>query len=207
VQQYGGAGRGSYISPEIGDEVQVSFDGENVDNPYVSGVFYNGKEKSGYATANNDLKVMRTRSGIMIMYNDEERSLLIEDPSGNKYFMDGNGSIKLVAPKNINIEAGEDIIMNAGQNIVTNAGMNINESAGGYKETTVGLYHNLSIGTNYVLNVIGNMLEWVGGKKEIESDDIKETAQEVFLNSTEKSINVLGAKNVNNHSGETSRNA
>jgi type VI secretion system secreted protein VgrG len=207
VQQYGGSSRGSYIIPEIGDEVQVSFDGENADSPYVSGVFYNGKEKSGYATENNDLKVMRTRSGIMIMYNDDERSLLIEDPSGNKYFMDGNGSIKLVAPKNIDIEAGEDIIMSAGQNIVTNAGMNISESAGGYKETTVGLYHNLSIGTNYVLNVIGNMLEWVGGKKEIESDDIKEMAQEVFLSSTEKSIDVRGAKNVNSHSGETSRNA
>lgn len=199
TQQHGGDGRGTHWVPEVGDKVFVDFQGGNAEMPIVTGTISSTKEKSGYATPNNDLKVMRTRSGIMIVYNDAEGSILIEDPSGNTYFMDGKGSIKLLAPKNIEIEAGEDIIMNAGKNI--------KESAGGYKETKINLHHNLSVGTDYILNIIGNMLEWVGGKKETESDDIKEMAQEVLLNSTEKSINVRGAKNVNNHSAETSKNA
>ena len=32
--------------------------------------------------------------------NDDEKSVTILDPSGNTYFMDGNGNITVTAPKN-----------------------------------------------------------------------------------------------------------
>jgi len=206
IQPHSGAGKGFYFIPEIGEEVLVGFEGGNAQCPYVMGTHYNGKESSGYSTPENDLKVIRTRSGIIIILNDADGSVLIQDPSGNKYFMDGNGSMEFDAPKNMTFNAGENINMNAGQNMTTNVGVNKTDTIGGnYTETITGSKY-LSIGINFVLNVTSNMFEWIKGNKETESKGIKEMAQEVFLNSTEKSINVRGAKNVNNHSGEISKN-
>jgi len=206
IQPHSGAGKGFYFIPEIGEEVLVGFEGGNAQCPYVMGTHYNGKESSGYHTPENDLKVIRTRSGIIIILNDADGSVLIQDPSGNKYLMDGNGNMEFDAPKNMTFNAGENINMNAGQNMTTNVGVNKTDTIGGnYTETITGSKY-LSIGINFVLNVTSNMFEWIKGNKETESKGIKEMAQEVFLNSTEKSINVRGAKNVNNHSGEISKN-
>lgn len=206
IQPHSGAGKGFYFIPEIGEEVLVGFEGGNAQCPYVMGTHYNGKESSGYSTPENDLKVIRTRSGIIIILNDADGSVLIQDPSGNKYLMDGNGNMEFDAPKNMTFNAGENINMNAGQNMTTNVGVNKTDTIGGnYTETITGSKY-LSIGINFVLNVTSNMFEWIKGNKETESKGIKEMAQEVFLNSTEKSINVRGAKNVNNHSGEISKN-
>ncbi|MBS7230988.1 type IV secretion protein Rhs [Flavobacterium psychroterrae] len=206
IQQYSGDGKGAHVLPEIGEAVYVEFQGGNAEMPIVLGTLTSRKEKSGYSTPNNDLKVFRTRAGITTIYNDAEGSALTEDASGTQIFMDGKGNAKLLAKKNIEIQAGEDIIMNAGNNIITNAGMNIEESAGGHKKSIITLYYDLSIGTNFILNVIGNMFEWIKGNKEIESTEIKEMAGEISISSTEESISMLGAKNVNNHSGESSRN-
>ena len=120
--------------------------------------------------------------------------------------MDGNGNIELDAPKDMTFNAGENINMNAGQNMTTTIRLNKTDTIGGNHTETITGSKTISIGLNFFLNVIGNMAEWIKGNKETESKDIKEMAQEVLLNSVEKSINIRGAKNVNNHSGETSKN-
>ena len=206
IQQHGGAGKGSYTISEIGEEVLVGFEGGNAQCPYVMGTQYNGKESSGYHTPKNDLKVIRTRSGCKIVINDADGSILTEDKAGSKVFQDGQGNIEASAPKNFTINAGEDININAGQNMNTNVGLNkTNTVEGNYTEKIMGSKY-LSIGIDFILSVTGSMFEYIKGNKETESKEIKEMAEEVFLNSTEKSINVRGAKNVNNHSGEISRN-
>lgn len=166
LQSQGGEGKGFHWIPEIGETVFVDFQGNNAELPIVVGTMTSRKEKSGYSTPNNDYKVMRTRSGILIVYNDADGSLLIEDPSGNKYFMDGNGNISFDAPKNITLNAGEDVIISAGKDITTNAGQNITETATGYKETNTGLFYSISVGTDYLINVIGRMSEYIKGDKE-----------------------------------------
>ncbi|WJS92817.1 phage baseplate assembly protein V [Flavobacterium johnsoniae] len=206
IQPHTGAGKGFYFIPEIGEEVLVGFEGGNSQNPYVMGAHYNGSETSGHNTPKNDLKVIQTRSGIIIILNDADGSVLIEDPSGNKYFMDGNGSMTCDAPKNLTLNAGEDININAGQNMITNVGLNKTNTVGGnYTEIITGSKF-LTIGINFILNVTGSVREWIKGNKETESKDIKKRAKEIFINSTEENITMLGAKNVNNHSGETSKN-
>ncbi|MBF4515639.1 type IV secretion protein Rhs [Flavobacterium sp. ANB] len=206
LQKYGGDARGAHVIPEIGDTVYVSFQGDNAELPIVEGTLASAKEKSGYSTPNNDLKVFRTRSGILIVCNDEEGSVLIEDPSGNKYFMDGKGSMELDAPKNMTFNAGENININAGQNMNTNIGFNKTDTVGGdYTETITGS-KSLNIGIDFILNVTGKMFEWIKGSKETKSEEIKEMAQELFISSTEKSINLKGSKDINSHSGENSRN-
>ncbi|WP_163397644.1 type VI secretion system Vgr family protein [Flavobacterium fluviatile] len=206
IQPHSGSGKGFYFIPEIDEEVLVGFEGSNAQNPYVLGTQYNGSETSGYADGQNNVKAIHTRSGIKFILNDGDGSILIEDPSGNTWKMDGQGNIDVNAPKNMTFNAGENINMNAGQNMNTNVGLNKTNTVGGnYTETITGSKI-ISIGINFTLNVVGSMFEWIKGNKETESKDIKEMAQEVFLNSTEKNINVRGAKNVNNYSGEISKN-
>jgi type VI secretion system secreted protein VgrG len=206
IQTHGGDGKGFHWIPEIGEKVFVDFQGGNAELPIVIGTMTSRNEKSSYSTPNNDYKVMRTRSGIMIVLNDNDGSVLIEDPSGNKYFMDGNGNITWDAPKTITLNAGENININAGQNMNTNVGIHKTNTVGGnYTETITGSKY-LTIGMDFILNVTSNMLEWVKGDKKTESKDIKEMAQELFISSTEKSINLKGSKDVNSHSGENSRN-
>jgi type VI secretion system secreted protein VgrG len=205
VQYYGGDARGSHIIPEIGDTVFVDFQGDNAELPIVTGTMTSRKEKSGYSTPNNDLKVMRTRSGITTTMNDADGSILIEDPSGNKYFMDGNGNIKLLAPKNIEFEAGEDIILNAGKNMSTNVGLNkTNTIEGNYTEKITGSKF-ITIGLNFMVKVTGSFKEYVKGK--IESHTEKERQEHGVKGvdtSSEGSIRKHAQKNLNNNSGENS---
>ena len=206
VQLHGGNGKGFHWIPEVGETVFVDFQGGNAEMPIVMGTMTSRNEKSGYSTPNNDFKVMRTRSGILIVYNDANGSFLIQDPSGSQYFMDGKGNINLDASNNINLNAGENINLNAGLNMNTTVGSNKTDTVGGdYTETITGS-KTLSIGINFVLNVVANMFELIKGNKEIQGKDIKETAGEVFLNSTEKSVNIKASKDLNSHSGESSRN-
>ncbi|NRS90686.1 uncharacterized protein involved in type VI secretion and phage assembly [Flavobacterium sp. 7E] len=87
-------------------EVLVGFEGNNAQNPYVLGSQYNGSESSGYADGENNVKAIHTRSGTKIAFNDSEGSILIEDPSGNTWQMEGQGNISVNAPKNFTLNAG-----------------------------------------------------------------------------------------------------
>jgi len=207
IQQHGGAGKGSYTIPEIGEEVLVGFEGGNAQCPYVMGAHYNGKESSGYHTPKNDLKVMRTRSGIIIIMNDADGSVLIEDPSGNKYFMDVKGNITFDAPKNITLNAGEDININAGQNMSTNVGLNKTNTVGGNYTETIARSKFLTIGIDFMIKVTGNLAEYIKGKRESETGERKEIAKTASLISTEEHINVHASKNLNKYSGENSINS
>lgn len=206
LQQYGGSGKGFHILPEIGETVFVDFQGGNAELPIITGTVTNNKETSGFATTNNDLKVMRTRSGITTIYNDAEGSISIEDAGGSKCFLDGKGNIQLSATKNVTIDAGGDLILNAGNSITIDAGKNIDEKAGGYKTSNIGLFYNLEVGANYFMNVLGTLFENIVGNRETEAGEIKESAKEVLMHSSEKDIKLRSSKNVNSHSGENSNN-
>jgi len=169
IQPYAGDGMGSHIIPEIGHEVLVNFEGGNVDCPYVTGSHYNGTAKSGQTTPNNDLKVMRTRSGIIMVFNDAEGSALIEDPSGNKYFMDGKGNIFVTAPKNMTFNVGEDLTINVGKNMTTQVGEDQSTDVGKNKSTTVtnkislqALEYKQNIDKNKTMDIGGDLNETTG---------------------------------------------
>jgi uncharacterized protein involved in type VI secretion and phage assembly len=204
MQPHTGAGKGFYFIPEIGEEVLVGFEGGNAQAPYVMGAHYNGKELSGYNTPKNDIKAIHTRSGIKFIMNDAEGSVLIEDPSGNKYFMDGNGSMTCDAPKNLTINAGEDIILNAGRDITTSAGQNITETAIGYKETTTGLFYGIAVGTDYLINVIGKMSEYIKGDKESRTEkDRTRISNGKIVAQSEGNHELHSDKEIKNNSAES----
>ena len=117
VTPHAGANRGIYFPPEIGEEVLINYENNNAEKPFVMGAMYNGAEKSGYHTSGNDLKAIKTRSGIEQLYNDAEGSWKQSTPDGNFLHFDGQGNATLNVPKDLRINVGENFNINVGQNI------------------------------------------------------------------------------------------
>lgn len=117
---HAGSGKGTNFIPEIGEEVLIAYESNNAERPYVAGVLYNGKEKSGYHTQGNDLKVIKTRSGIENISNDAEGSWKQSTPDGNFLHFDGQGNAMLNVPKNLTINAGGNFNIQVGHNLTFN---------------------------------------------------------------------------------------
>lgn len=204
VTPHAGSGKGFYFIPEVGEEVFVSFEGGNPEKPFVLGTQYNGREISSYNTPGNDQKVIHTRSGTKMIFNDAQGSIFIEDPSGNTWLMDGQGNISVNAPNDISITAGKNMSINVGQNLSIVAGVDITETAGSNKNLIAGAFHNVSVGKNYLINVMGSLLEIVKGNRESETSERTEIAKSAQLSTTEKSIVVNASQKVVKKSGEKS---
>jgi uncharacterized protein involved in type VI secretion and phage assembly len=112
--------RGMVFIPEKGDQVMIGFEFGDPNRPYVMGSLFHGKNAAG-GGQNNAVKSITTRSGIKIVFNDSEKSLHIEDPSGNTWDMDGKGNIAVNAPKSIRLSA-DDISISAQSNVEIHAG-------------------------------------------------------------------------------------
>jgi phage-related baseplate assembly protein len=203
LQPHSGSGKGFYFVPEIGEEVLVGFQGGNAEKPYVIGTQYNGKEKSGYADKENNIKAVHTRSGTKIILNDSEGSILIEDPSGNTYHMDGQGNIKVSAPRNISFTAGQNINISAGQNITTTAGMNISASAGMSYNVFAGGAISQNAVMNYTLTA-ANITEIAEGEREARAQEIIENSQNKET-SVEKNNEWHTEQDFKNNSGEKTK--
>ena len=87
AQPYGGGkadkGQGCYILPEIGEEVMVGFEHDNLEKPYVIGTLYHNSDKagnvqmpettwveSGDVNKKNEVKAFRTKKGHTIEFHD-----------------------------------------------------------------------------------------------------------------------------------------
>ena len=138
------------------------------------------------------------------MFNELETSILVKDPSGNTWFMDGAGNISVTAPKDITITAGKNMSVNVGENLSIIAGENISETAGQNKNLTIGALYNVLVGNNYFINVIGSLFELIKGNRESETSERKEIAKSAQFSATEKDIVVNSTKTVLKNSGETS---
>jgi uncharacterized protein involved in type VI secretion and phage assembly len=109
-----GPDRGALFLPEVGDEVLVAFEHGDPRFPYVLGALWNGKDKP--PQGNNDVRVIKSRSGSVIRLTDAHGAEKIEitDKDGNAITIDSaadkitlsapNGTIRLEAMK-IEIEA------------------------------------------------------------------------------------------------------
>ena len=67
-----GKDRGTYFLPEIGDEVLVAFEREDMRFPYVLGALWNGQDKPPESNSNgqNDRRVIKSRSGHKLTFDD-----------------------------------------------------------------------------------------------------------------------------------------
>jgi uncharacterized protein involved in type VI secretion and phage assembly len=81
--------RGSWFIPDKGDEVLVAFQGGDPALPIVIGSMWNGQDRPPVAMdagGKNDIKTLRTRSGVTIEFNDMpgKSSLTLSTPGGGK---------------------------------------------------------------------------------------------------------------------------
>jgi uncharacterized protein involved in type VI secretion and phage assembly len=118
-----GSGRGTWFLPEIGDEVLVGFDAQRVEHPYVLGCLWNGKDKppQNNADGRNDLRVIHSRSGHEIVFDDgaqgridihlnDDRRRVRLDQNGIEISDDSGNSIAITStPGNIAIKSNVSV--------------------------------------------------------------------------------------------------
>ncbi len=102
-----GNGRGAYFLPEVDDEVLVAFEHGLIDQPYIIGSLWNGKDQPPESNQDgkNNHRSFKSRSGHIILFNDEDGGETIE-------IIDKTGNNKIVidsAKNTVTIEANSDI--------------------------------------------------------------------------------------------------
>ncbi len=93
-----GGGRGSWFMPEVGDEVLVAFNQEDVQHPYIIGFLWNGQDKPPAKDISTKVRRLRTVSGHQIDFDDidGEEKITITTKGGHKILMDdkpGSGNV------------------------------------------------------------------------------------------------------------------
>jgi uncharacterized protein involved in type VI secretion and phage assembly len=91
-----GSGRGSWFMPEVGDEVLVAFDHEDVNHPFILGYLWNGQDKPPETSSHK--RLIKSVKGHTILLDDSDGGEKIEITTGQglKITMDDtNSSIQL----------------------------------------------------------------------------------------------------------------
>ncbi|NOS89428.1 MAG: phage tail protein [Methylococcaceae bacterium] len=128
-----GNGYGAYFLPEVNDEVVVAFEHGLVDQPYILGSLWNGKDQPPESNQNgdNNPRTFKSRSGHLIRLNDKQggESIEIIDKSGNnKIVIDSvNNTVTIHASSDIEIssESGKLIISAIGIELKSKADIQI----------------------------------------------------------------------------------
>ena len=130
-----GKNRGMVFVPEEGDQVMIDFEYGDPNRPFVKGSMFHGANGKG-GGSNNAEKSIITRSGIKIVFNDDQKSLHIEDPSGNTWDMDGNGNITVNTPETLTLNS-KNMIVNVEENMDITVGEDMKTSIGGSQRIEV----------------------------------------------------------------------
>ena len=202
VQPYAGADKGLYFRPEIGEEVRVGFEGNNVDCPYVSGTYYNGQAKPEFFDSGNMIKGWKLRFGQLFKFI-EKVGIWLSDPSGNEIHLDEEGkNINATTPETFTIRA-KNIVFEATESITYTAGMHISESATLNKSTVVGGIMNTSVTGDSMLHVKGEYNHFVDGDFNSEYQKDQNIISEGKISShSEEDHEIHSKKNIKDNSGE-----
>lgn len=121
-----GRERGLVLIPEVGDEVLVAFEREDVRFPYILGALWNGKDKPPLANddGNNDKRILTSRKKHYLLFDDgtsgvvelahekgrkvtfDDGGIVVQDEHGNQIKIDSDsGAMTLQANGQLNIKA------------------------------------------------------------------------------------------------------
>lgn len=113
VTLMGGNNRGMVFYPDVDDEVLVAFEHGDIDSPYIIGSLWNNLDKPPEKNSDgeNNIKMIKTRSGHTIKINDkdgEEKIEIIDKTEGNKITIDSaNNKISIVSGGDIELSASD----------------------------------------------------------------------------------------------------
>ena len=186
--------RGFVFIPEVGDQVLLGFRHGDPARPYVMGSLFNGTTGGG-GGSNNSIKSLKTRSGISVILNDDNKSLEIKDAGGSSIHLDGNGNILINAPKNIQFHAGNDMSLMVGHDLQVNVGNSQTTNIGNMLLTNV--MQKILVNTPFMQQIVADFFHTQAGKALLNSQNqIKIEApetnvvgeQELFIHSANKTV-------------------
>ena len=186
--------RGFVFIPEVGDQVLLGFRHGDPARPYVMGSLFNGTTGNG-GGSNNSIKSLKTRSGISVILNDDNKSLAIKDAGGSSIYLDGNGNILINAPKNIQFHAGNDMSLMVGHDLQVNVGNSQTMNIGNMLLTNV--MQKILVNTPFMQQLVADFFHTQAGKALLNSQkQIKIEApetnvvgeQELFIHSANKTV-------------------
>jgi uncharacterized protein involved in type VI secretion and phage assembly len=131
-----GHNRGSWFLPDINDEVLVTFEAGNPSRPVVVGALWNGQDAPPVtADADNTIKMLRTRGGSEVRFNDQAgdeaveirtaagQSISLTSAGGGRVVIkDGHSNTVTLTPKGITIETPSNLQL-TGSTITLDAGI------------------------------------------------------------------------------------
>jgi uncharacterized protein involved in type VI secretion and phage assembly len=89
-----GKGRGLVMIPEVGDEVLVAFEREDLRFPYILGALWNGQDKPPVANGDgkNDKRILTSRKKHRLLFDDGTRGVVeLAHEKGRKIVFDDDG--------------------------------------------------------------------------------------------------------------------
>lgn len=204
TQVHGGNDKGSYIIPEIDEEVMVGFENGNAEKPYVIGTLYHGKQRpgDGWYSDSNDIKAFRTRNGhtvevhdvadggyIRIYDNGKENYILTYSTDEKLIKLESKGNIELYADNDIIMEAGNDMKIKVGNNRTLEVGSNDTIDVGKDQSIRVAENMNENVGDDKTQTTGRNYSQSVGENSDIEIGNNAKTV--VAEKNTLKANNIL----------------
>ena len=121
-----GKERGFVFIPEVGDEVVVAFEREDIPFPCILGALYNGEDKPPLANSDgkNDRRIIKSRKKHSLLFDDgtkgivelahekgrkiilDDSGFVVQDENGNVVKVDSNsGAMTIEAKGQLNIKA------------------------------------------------------------------------------------------------------
>lgn len=145
-----GKGRGLVTIPEVGDEVLLAFERDDLRFPFVLGGLWNGKDKPPVDSegGKNDKRLFKSRGGHQLLFDDGARGVVelslkdgkklrldddgmrFDDGKGNRVSVDsGSGAMTIEATGKLTIKAASVAIQaSGGLDIKSGAVMSLNGS-------------------------------------------------------------------------------
>ena len=136
---YAGSGRGSVFRPEKDDEVILGFQGGNPRAPVILGALPSKANPVPDPLAakdeKNSVKGFIGKSGIKLLFNEEEKSLTLETPGGQSLILndkdgavtlkDKNGNVLKMDKDGLSLQSGKDVAIQARGDVAVTATKNI----------------------------------------------------------------------------------
>lgn len=145
VSFFAGKDRGAFYLPEVEDEVLLAFEYGDINMPYVIGTLWNGVDTPPETNSDgeNNIRVIKSRSGHIIRLNDKEgeekieiidsseKNILTIDTAENKITISSDQDIDILAPNGkVLIDASEFEIKSASDSKIESGG-NLDVEASG----------------------------------------------------------------------------
>jgi Rhs element Vgr protein len=131
---------GHYCVPEVGDEVILGYLNNDPCHPVILGGVYSSKRPAAYQhSAENNIKAFVSRSKLTLEFDEENKTISIFTPAGNRVVLDDDGKRILLLDQNgnsvelsengISLDSPKDISLNAKGKISLQAAGNIELAA------------------------------------------------------------------------------